>query len=219
VAGPDSGSTWAKALRDASRTETRQYAALLDWVRRRQDVPADAVALSYAAIAAPMLWLFVFGSVVELVVLHVLLEPLPVVRWVVFALSAWGLVFMLGFLAAYRTRPHVLTASSLRVRAGAALDIEVPLDRVVRAETRERDLTSSVRLVSVVDDDPGRWCGVGVSGRTNLQLHLTPPVRLPDPRLGHVGDVEIDVLGLWVDDPRAVRGALDRARTVRRDGR
>lgn len=204
----DTGFALGTAIRQAATMEVRQYAAIADWVRRRTDASANATSLPYAAIAAPMIWLFVIGSTAEVVVVHVLLEPLPVLRWVALVLGLWCLLWMVGFLAAYRVRPHLLGPSSLRVRAAAGVDLEVPLAHVEDFSVRERDLASSSRLTSVVEDENGRWCGVGVSGRTNLQLRLRAPVRIDDPRLGRTGSIEVDAIGLWVDDPRATRQLL-----------
>ena len=53
-----------------------------------------------------MLWLWIFGSATEVVVLDVLLSrwwtPLRIPLLVV---GVWGVVWMLGMMSAYRTRP------------------------------------------------------------------------------------------------------------------
>lgn len=192
-------------LRNLTRIERDQYVALGAWARRRTQVPAGSTPIPYASLAAPVIWIFVVVSAVEVVVVHVLLHPWPVPRWIAFALGAWGLIWMVGFLAAYRTRPHSVDADELRVRAGAAAEVRVPAGLVGQVVVKERDLPSSSRLTSLETDDDGTWCGVGVSGRTNVQVGLREPLVIAHPGLTGTGDVEITSLGLWADDPREAR--------------
>lgn len=179
--------------------EVRLYAALLRWVLRRRDVPDGAQAWSYAALAAPVLWLWVFGSAAEVVVFHVII-PWEGVRLIVDIISIWGLVWMLGTLAAYRIRPHLLLGDELRIRNSVYHDIAVPLTAISSGGVREVDLPSSVRsLQMTTDDEGGCQVSVGVSGRTNVVLTLQPGTPLKTAS----GAVEADSVRLWVDDPRS----------------
>jgi hypothetical protein len=179
--------------------EVRLYVALVRWILRRKDVPADAQPWYYAALVAPVLWLWIFGSATELVVFHLII-PWETVRLVVDVLSAWGLIWMMGTLAAYRIRPHLLLQDELRVRNSVYHDVCVPTAAIVSAVVREADLPSSMRSLQVASNDDGECeVSVGVSGRTNVVLELRPATPLQTAR----GTVAADVVRLWVDDPRS----------------
>lgn len=83
-------STW-RQLGRLTLIELRLYAAILPWLLRRKDVPAGAEPWPYAALAAPVLWLWIFGSATEVVVFHLII-PWDAVRLVVDIISIWGLV-------------------------------------------------------------------------------------------------------------------------------
>ena len=179
--------------------EVRLYVALVRWILRRKDVPADAQPWYYAALVAPVLWLWIFGSATELVVFHLII-PWEAVRLVVDILSAWGLIWMMGTLAAYRIRPHLLLADELRVRNSVYHDVCVPTAAIVSAVVREADLPSSMRSLQVAsNDDGGCEVSVGVSGRTNVVLNLRPATPLQTAK----GTIAADAVRLWVDDPRS----------------
>lgn len=219
----------AGLVRRLAAAEVAGYRSIGRWLRRRPAVPADHEPVGYSQIVGPMLWLFVFGSAVEVPVVHVLLHRWPAVQWPVTVVGVWSLVWMVGLLAALRTHPHLLGPSHLRVRAGATVDVAVPYDAVAAVVTTERELPDSMKTVwAEVDPAPseqggtgpggnGVWYAVGVSGRTNVQLRLARPLPVPGPGLRADGDVEATTIGLWADDPRALRRALEqRVAAVRR---
>ena len=183
--------------------ELRLYAALLRWCLRRKDVPPNAQAWPYAGLVAPLLWLWIFGSATETVVFHFVI-PWEPVRLVVDVISIWGLIWMLGTLAAYRIRPHLLLPDELRVRNSVTHDLSVPRDAVMSAAAREVELPSSVRSLQIDGEADAAAVSVGVSGRTNVVLTLAPGTVLRTAK----GEVRADTLRLWVDDPRAFVTAL-----------
>lgn len=195
----------------ALRLEVTLYLALGRWVTRRPDVPADTVAIGYSRLVAPMLWLWIFGSAVEVVVLDVLLSrwwtPLRVPLLVV---GVWGLVWMMGMLAAYRTRPHLLGADALQVRDGIHARVDVPLDRIAGTRSVDHDLPGLLKSVHVEGEGPDAVLLVGVGSRTNLELVLTDPTTLETPH----GPTTVGRVGLWVDEPREVAELLRRPRSA-----
>lgn len=195
-------------IRALAQLESRQYRDIWWWVRRRCDVPTQATAVPYAQLAAPVIWIFVVVSAIEVVVVHILLHPWPIVRWIAFVAGVWSLIWMIGMLASYRVRPHWLDETELRIRCGAVAEISVPLAMIAGVSLQERDLGSSTRVSQLDTDDSGTWCGIGVSGRTNVQLRLTQPVTIHRPGLFATGTVSVDSVGCWVDEPRAVHTLL-----------
>lgn len=193
--------SFTQVMRDAGRLallELRLYGALLRWCLRRRDVPAAAHAWPYAALAAPVLWLWIFGSATEVVVFHLII-PWEAVRVVVDIISIWGLIWMMGTLAAYRMRPHLLLPDELRVRNSVYHDVAVPTAAIVSAVVRETDLPSSMKSLQIDTDGDANQVSVGVSGRVNVVLTLQPATLLMTAK----GAVPADAVRLWVDDPRA----------------
>ena len=174
--------------------ELRLYLALIRWCLRRRDVPAGAEPWGYAQLVTPVMWLWIFGSATELVVLHLLLTW-ERIRLAADVVSAWGLIWMLGTLAAYRIRPHVLTDQELLLRNGVYHQIAVPTAAIATATVRETELRSSVFPLQVDDDR----LSLGVSGRTNVVLALHQPTPIATAK----GVVDARVVALWLDDPRA----------------
>lgn len=107
---------------------------------------------------------------------------------------------MLGLMASYRVRPHLLSEDRLIVRNGARTWVDVPLADIVSAGAAEHELPG---VIAAVHHD-GDLLLVGVSSRTNLELTLRGPRALDT----HSGTVETGRVGLWVDDPRVVIAQL-----------
>ena len=191
----------------ALKLEVTLYLALGRWITRRPDVPAGTTPIGYSRLVAPMLWLWIFGSATEVVVLDVLLSrwwtPLRIPLLVV---GAWGLVWMLGMMSAYRTRPHLLGETSLQVRDGIHARVDVALDRVASVRSVDHDLPGLLRSVHVEGEGDAAILLIGVGSRTNLELVLTGPTTLETPH----GPTTVARVGLWVDEPREVAEALRR---------
>jgi len=185
---------------EALLLELALYRSLARWLVRRPDVPAGATPIGYAQLAVPMMWLWIFGSATEVVVVEVVLRQLEAgwaeaIRLPVLGIGIWGVLWMLGMLAAYRVRPHLLTDDRLRIRNGARTWVDVPLAAVATSRIVEHELPGIVRAVHHADG----LLLVGVSSRTNLELQLTGHLVLSTSK----GEVTADRVGLWVDEPRA----------------
>jgi len=190
---------------EALLLELALYRCLARWIARRPDVPADAIPTGYAQLVGPMLWLWIFGSATEVVVVEVVLRELEAgwaeaVRLPLLVVGIWGVLWMLGLMAAYRVRPHLLTQDRLRIRNSARTWVDVPLDAVASTHTTEHELPGVIRAVHHKDG----LLLVGVSSRTNLDLVLTGPTVLRTSK----GEMTADRVGLWVDEPRVAAGQL-----------
>ena len=196
---------FAGLLWEALLFELALYRSLVRWVARRPDVPPGCEPIGYSRLVGPMLWLWIFGSSVEVVVAEVVLrhvdQPWAVAsRTPLLLLGIWGVVWMLGMLASYRVRPHLLTDTELRVRSGARTWLTVPLDAVASTRTMEHELPGVIRSMHVEDG----LALVGVSSRTNVELVLAGPTTVATSK----GAVTVDRVGLWVDEPREIAGRL-----------
>ena len=180
--------------------ELRLYRSLLRWVFRRPAVPPDAVPFGYSQVVAPVMWLWIFASAAEMVVVHLIL-PWPVVRIVVVVLSAWGLIWMVGFLASLKVHPHLVSDTALRIRHGAAVDIAIPWASIARVVAQRRDLPSSIRTLRfAATTDGGRELQVAVSDQVNVRVVLKQEATVPTPK----GDQDVTELSCWADDSRAL---------------
>jgi hypothetical protein len=190
---------------EALLLELALYRALVRWVARRPDVPAGATPIGYARLVAPMLWLWIFGSAVEVVVIEVVLRHLDqgwaeAIRLPLLVLGVWGVAWMLGMLASHRVRPHLLTPDHLTARSGARTWLTVPVAAIGSTRSVEHQLPGVIRSLHVED----ALALVGVGSRTNLELVLTGPTKLDTSG----GEVSVERVGIWVDDPREVAGLL-----------
>ena len=192
-----------RALRQLPRRallfELSLYRSLFTWVLRRPvTTTVEEVPVGYSQLVAPVMWLWIFGSAVEVVVVHVLL-PWDSVRTAALVVGVWGLLWMVGLLASMRAYPHLLAPEYVRVRQGPRVDLRVPWTEVQTVVARRRELPSSIRAVQVQEVDGRTDLHVAVGGETNVSLVLRRPLGLRTPG----GVVTADQVSLLVDDPRA----------------
>ena len=193
--------------RGAVMFELRLYRSLFRWITRRPVVPsADVEAVGYSQAVTPIMLLWIFASAVEMVVVHLLL-PWQTVRIILLIISAWGLIWMIGFLASLTVHPHLLSDTTLRVRHGATVDIAVAWDSIATIVYQRRDLPPSIRTMQFRGTKSGTDLQVGVSGEVNVHAVLRHPLTVPTPR----GDKEITELSFWVDDPKSFVGRARQA--------
>ncbi|QBX55416.1 hypothetical protein EXE58_08085 [Nocardioides seonyuensis] len=191
--------------REALLLEVALYRSLARWLARRPDVPAGATPVGYGQLAAPMMWLWIFGSATEVIVVEVLMRHWdnPVtsaLRTPLLVLGVWGVLWMLGMLASYRVRPHLLLDDRLIARSGARTRVVVPLGAVESTRTVEHELPGVIRSLHVEEG----LVLVGVSSQTNLELVLSGPTVLETSG----GAVTATRVAVWVDDPRGVAATL-----------
>lgn len=179
--------------------ELRLMRSLFLWAGRRRDGvgPGDR-AFGHARDQAALMYGFTFVCVVETVAVSYLLMDWPVVHAVMLVLDVYTVLFMLGLQAASVTRPHVLSADTLRLRQAGHADLRIPLDRIaaVRHELRfthqEQD--------GVLD--------LKVAAQTSVTLELSGPVT-------HVGllgrERPVRTVRVHADDARAFAKALREA--------
>ena len=110
-------------------------------------------AYSYAKELTPIMGAFIFVSILELPVVHLLL-PWDTVRLIADVLSIWGLLWMIGFLASMKVFPHLLDDHGLRVRQGTTSDVRIPWEAIASVTSRRRTVTTR-RHVQVEGSDEG----------------------------------------------------------------
>ncbi|GAA3124580.1 hypothetical protein GCM10010466_14300 [Planomonospora alba] len=188
------------AARRLIRLEGRTAASLLLWpTGRRHGVGDGDRAFGYLRGEAPAMLAMLSVLVAEGAAMAFLI-PWPVVHLTALALHILLVVQVLGSVAAGVTRPHVLSATELRVRYGAAFDLRIPLHLIteVRLDRRVHD-GGTVRL------DGGR-VNVIVSSMTSVTVELAEPVAVTRP-LGRTGTASL--VRLHADAPQELVRELE----------
>jgi hypothetical protein len=185
--------------------ELNIYKSLLRWLLRRPSIPAGFEPVGYAHLATPVMALWIFGSALELPLVHVLV-PWHAVRIALLVIGVWGLLWMLGALAGLRSYPHLLGCDTLHIRSGAMHEIAIPLKAIARVTTGDRSLPSSVWVLQPQETENGTHLNVAVSGRVNVHLALCEPLEVRT-RKGHM---LLTGVSLWADEPRPVAALLRR---------
>ncbi|MEU2950508.1 hypothetical protein [Streptomyces xanthochromogenes] len=158
------------ALRRLAAHEGRVLHSFGLWVgrRRHQVGPLDR-AFGYASPQAATVYGLAFVCVVETVGVSFMVRQWPVVHAVLLVLDLYTVLLVLGMQAAAVTRPHVLTPDALRLRAGARVDLIVPLPQISRVR---RELKFQGAGAGVPDD----VLELAVGSQTSLTVELREPV-------------------------------------------
>ncbi|HET6699416.1 MAG TPA: hypothetical protein VFG88_10030 [Nocardioidaceae bacterium] len=185
--------------------EINIYVSLLRWVLHRPSVPTGFEPVGYSRLVAPTMGLWIFGSALELPLVHVLV-PWHGLRIALLLVGVWGLLWMVGALAGLRCYPHLLGEHALRVRNGPTHDIQIPWQAIATVTSQDRSLLSSLWTLQTEETDEGTRLDVAVSGRVNVELRFAGPLPIQTKK----GATCVTSLGLWVDEPGAVARELRR---------
>ncbi len=185
--------------RSAVAFEVGTWRSLWRWVRRRPAVPPGADAFPYVSAASPVLWTFVVLSAVEIPLVDWLL-PWPSLRVALLVVGVYGLLWMVGMLAAMHVHPHTVDDGGLRVRSGSSVDVRVPWEAIAAVRLRRRSVEGA-RTVVVAEEGGRRAVSVTVLASTQVDVELRTPLVLP---LARTGGRPVDELRLAADDPAAL---------------
>lgn len=183
----------------AVRYEIRIWISLARWVTRRPAVAADEEAFGYTGLIAGLLGLWIFASALEIPLFHVI-TPWEQVRSALLVISAWGLLWMLGYYGSLKVYPHAVGPAGIRVRYSATVRATVPWNAVAAVEVHRRD--GLPRSIDLDPDDP-TTLAITVGQETNVRILLSRPVEVTT--LSRTFRPER--LDVYVDDPRAFVGA------------
>jgi hypothetical protein len=147
-----------RLLRWLVRLEIGIWRSLFLWLTRR--VPGKGPRtedFSYAKEITPLLIAFTFVSALEVPVVH-LLVPWPAVKLALLIVGAWGVLWMVGYLAGMRVFRHLIDDGGLRIRHGPHVDLHIRWDAVAgvtaqrgRFEARGLQVEDGVAHVSVLN--------------------------------------------------------------------
>lgn len=199
---------WATArywVRRLWMMEVWGYLSIVRFVLRRPRVPPGAEAFSYHQLVLPLLLVFIVVSAIELVVVDVLVRRWESVRVALLVLGAWGLVWMLGLLFGFLTRPHAVGPEGIRLRSGAELDLPLRWEEV-EAVTRRKRTAQDKQAAFTVDEDGTRTLHLHMQEQTNVHIALRSPVTARLQREQHA----VTCIEVWVDQPEAFVDAARR---------
>ncbi|TQK18560.1 hypothetical protein FBY40_1048 [Microbacterium sp. SLBN-154] len=193
----------AKRLaRRATQMEAAGWVSLARLVFLRPRVPAGAVAVPYHRPVTGILTIFIVLSALEVPIIDLIVHPWPFVRIPLLILGIWGVVFMLGMLAGYVTRPHAVGAGGLRIRQSTDLEIALSWDDVLSVARRREVRHRGPKFTPGRTDDA--WTvHLPMQDETNLSVKLERPIEVAMPQ----GVVRIDEIRFWADDPTAFMDA------------
>jgi hypothetical protein len=183
--------------------DAKGMVSLALWLtRRRHGVPPGAVPVPYFGAQAPALVVFLGAMVVELVVIDIVLRSVgapAAVRAVLIVLDGYSILLALAIIASCVTRPHVVSATEVRIRSGAFFDLRIPRAQIATVRrVRAYNEKGTVRVT-------GDVLTVAVSSQANLHLELTAPIVAVRP-LG--ATCEVRTVRCFADDPAAALAAF-----------
>lgn len=189
---------WPPVILRLARAELGLLRSLWWAVRGRRAVRPGEVALPYADRFTVLLGTVAVLGALELGVVHVLTARWPTLRWTLFALGVYALLWVVGFGLSLRQHPHLLRDRELVLRFGHLRSVTLPLDQLVAVTAAP----SSGHARNVLLTDGGLV--MAVMGDTNLELRFHPAVEFQGRPVGRVS--------CYADDPRGVVRLLrDRA--------
>ncbi|MEV4329803.1 hypothetical protein AB0K02_04560 [Streptomyces sp. NPDC049597] len=149
------------------------FRALWRWIRRKPDAPEAHEILTYGSEIKPIMWAMVFLVPLEILAVEFLV-PWPVVRFILLALSVYGTVWVLGFIAALSVRPHIVGDGKVVLRFAHFTQITVPLELVESVRTtRHSGYRRAVQIADGVLAMP-----IGDSTTLSVRLREPYPVEL-----------------------------------------
>jgi hypothetical protein len=189
---------WPPVVVALAEAEIGLWRSLWWGIRRRQDVRPGELPFSYSDRFTVMVWAICCLGALELAVVHVLTARWPVVRWCLFALGLYALVWIVGFVLSLRQRPHLLRADELVLRFGHLRSVRVPLQQLVSVTA---GAVSGHRRNLELDGDS---MAMSVMGDTNVELRFSPFVEV---EVG--GQIrELARIRCYTDRPRKVSASL-----------
>jgi hypothetical protein len=183
------------------RFEARNLASVWLLIRGKRDGVGTAAPVPYAGADKSMIFVFLGVFVVETALLW-LLDFGLVIDLVLLVLGLYSALLVFGLHASAVTRPHVISPTEVRIRAGARLDVRIPRDNVVRLRHR-REAHPPGQTKTFQDN--ALLCFNGAY-ETNLVVELASPITVTTMFGNHH---TVDVIKCHADDPRAAVRAYE----------
>lgn len=196
MTSPERTERRAGLVSKAAAWEAGVWRSLYHWARRKQIgvAPGDAT-FGYSSAAAPILWVFIVMSAIEIPLLHLII-PWPTVQVIFLVIGAWGLIWMVGLLASFHVHPHVISDRGVRIRNSLGVDVQIPWAEIRAIRPYRRTLASSATTV-IDKDSRGDVAHIAVSSMTNVEIELHAPISVDLPKV----DGPVAAVRCYADDP------------------
>ncbi|MPY45165.1 hypothetical protein FNH04_36280 [Streptomyces phyllanthi] len=148
------------------RHEVLLLTSVLRWLGRRAHGVGDDRAFGYARGQGAVMFGFGFVCAIETATMSVLLRGFPLLHGFFLVVDLYTILIVAGLHAASVTRPHVLTATTLRLRRFATVDLRVPLTGIASVHRELR--TTHEKREGELD--------LVVGSQTTIALELAEPV-------------------------------------------
>lgn len=182
------------------------WVTLYRWLMRRPvGAGADTHAFSYASAMTPMVLIFILINAIEIPALHLLI-PWPSVQLAFLVLGIWSLLWMVGYLAILKTRPHLVGPMGMRIRYGHDVDFTIPWAAIAGLHG-ELKFPEGSRRLRLRESECGTVLDVVVANQTNICVKLREPMELELPK----GLAIVSEVHFYVDD---AGGLLARCHTT-----
>lgn len=204
IGAPHRGAArWANLLRRSVALEAAGWRGIGRTLARRPRAPAGASAHSWDQPIRAVLVTFLVVSALEVVIVDIITQRWPVVRYPLLVVGIWGVLFMVGMLLSNRTRPHAVGPDGLLIRSGGDVEVVLAWDLIESVERRRRPLSEAPTL-SLTGPPQEQALNIVVQDGTHVDVELVAPTRLRLPQ----GEVTVSSVRFAVDDPTAFLAAV-----------
>jgi len=194
--------------------EARLWITIVRWLTRRG--PSGPAAFPYHRRSSlGLLALFcLLATPIELLLWEILI-PWSWLRLALFVLGSYGLIWIVGLYASFRTAPHQLADRELGIHYGLLSSARLPYDAIAavtvkrRSAPKHNDGVQIVQELSTQDATARGVAFIGIGGRTDVTILLRRPVAIE--RL-FGSSAPVTTIHLAVDEPRGFVAAVERAR-------
>lgn len=147
------------------------HVALLQW-RAEPDVPAGSIGFGYHKHLLPICSVILVLQLCELGVVHLLVAIWnPTAAIILSALSAVGMVYLIGLLKSFRLKPVLVQRGGIRVRAGILIDRQISFNAI--ANVRTSFTSEEIKRADTNE--------AGLLAWPNIFVELSEPVADPGP--------------------------------------
>lgn len=182
--------------------ELRTFESLVLAIRGKRKTPPGAAWFGYSKGAMTFPAVMIGVSLVELVIVHILVRW-PWLQLVMLVVTAWGVLFILGYFASRIVYPHFITDGTLHLRWGHQTVLTTPLANVTAVaphvnHAHAQPGIESERLILTQFQS------------TNVLIRFADPVAASAPvsRKHLPTDFHATEVQLHVDDPEALLRAF-----------
>ncbi|MFD5600032.1 hypothetical protein ACFWHR_08240 [Leucobacter sp. NPDC058333] len=146
--------------------------------------------------------MFIVLSAVEIPIIDLVLHRWPIIRFTLLAAGVWGLMWMLGLLLGFVTRPHSVGPEGVIIHDGPQISVELSWDDIYSVALVKEVAESPPKPPRITESERGNVVNLRVQNETNLEIVLKHPISL-----SIAPDTHVSLVKFWADEPRSVLSA------------